>query len=57
MWRVLILTFTFTFLSKALLHYIDNATDLSRKMLSPLKNVCNSEAVFPLTDTYVTQVI
>ena len=57
-WQVLILTsilFTlFTFLSKALLHYIDDTNGLSRKMLY---NICNLEGIFPLINMYATQVI
>ena len=45
------------FLNKALLYCIDNATDLSGKMLLLSKDVCDSEGVFPLTNTYATQVI
>ena len=56
-WRVLILTSIFTFPSKTLLHHIDNATGLSKKTLSPPKNVCELEGVFLLIDTYATQVI
>ena len=35
MWEILILTSTFTFSSKALLHHIDNTTGLSGKTSSP----------------------
>ena len=44
-------------LSKALLHYIDNATGLSKKTSSPSKNVYDLEDIFLLIDTYATQVI
>ena len=47
----------YLFPSKALLHHIDNATNLSGKTSLPPKNVCDSEGVFPLIDTYATQVI
>ena len=57
MWQVLILTSTFTFPSKALLHHIDDATGLSEKTLLPPKNVYDSEGVFSLTNTYATQII
>ena len=56
-WQVLILISTFTFPSKALFYYIDEATGESEKTLLLSKNVCDSEDVFSLTDTYVTQVI
>ena len=56
-WWVLIWTSTFTFPSKALLYHIDNVTNLSKKMLLPRKNVCDSEDVFPLTDIYAIQTI
>ena len=56
-WRVLILTSTFTFPNKALLYHTDDTTGLSGKTLSLRKNVCDSEGVFPLTNTYATQVI
>ena len=45
------------YLNKALLHHIDNATNLSEKTSLPPKNVYDLEGVFPLTDTYATQVI
>ena len=45
------------FLSKTLLYHIDDTTGLSENTSSPLKNLCDSEGVFPLTDTYATQVI
>ena len=45
------------FLSKALLHYIDNTIDLSRKTLLSPKNVYDLEGIFSLTDIYATQVI
>ena len=57
MWRVLILTSTFTILSKALLYHINDATGLSRKDVVATMNVYDLEGVFPLTDTYTTQVI
>ena len=56
-WFVLILTSTFTFLSKALFHHIDDTTNLSEKMLSPLKIICDSKALFPLTNMYAIQII
>ena len=56
-WQVLILTFTFTFPSKALLYHINNTTGLSGKTLSPSKDIYDLEGVFPRTDIYATQVI
>ena len=56
-WRVLILTSTFTFLSKTLLYHIDNAIGLGGKNVIAIMNVCDSEGIFLLTNTYATQVI
>ena len=56
-WRILILTSTFTFLSKALSHHIDDATGLRGKDVVATINVCDSKGIFPLTDTYATQII
>ena len=53
-WQVLILTSTFTFSSKTLLHRINDATGLSKKILLASKNICDSEGVFSLIDTYAT---
>ena len=39
------------------LHHFDGATSLSGKKSYVALNVCDSEDVFPLTDTYATQVI
>ena len=49
--------YIYLFPSKALLQHIDDATSLSGKTSLPPKNVCDLEDVFPLTDTYATQVI
>ena len=56
-WQVLILTSTFTFPSKTLLHHINDATGLNKKTLLPPKNVYDLEDIFPLTDMYAIQVI
>ena len=39
------------------LHHLDGATGLSGKTSYVALNVCDSEGVFPLTDTYTTEVI
>ena len=39
------------------LHHLDGATGLSGKTLYITLNVCDLEGLFPLTDTYATQVI
>ena len=56
-WRVLVLTFTFTFPSKTLLYHIDNVTSWSGKDVIATINIYDSKGVFPLTDIYTTQVI
>ena len=38
-------------------YHLDGATGLNGKTLYVALNVCDSEGVFPLTDTYATQVI
>ena len=38
-------------------YHFNGATGLSRKTLYVALNVCDSEGVFSLTDTYATQVI
>ena len=57
MWQVLILTSKFTFSSKVLLHHIDDTTGLREKVVVATLNICDLEAVFPLTDIYATQII
>ena len=39
------------------LHHLDGAIGLSGKTSYIALNVCDLEGVFPLTDTYTTQVI
>ena len=49
--------FHFIYLLPYYLHHLDGAIGLGGKTSFVALNVCDSEGVFSLTDTYATQVI
>ena len=51
------INFYLIYLPSYYLHHLDGATGLGRKTSYVALNICDSEGVFLLNDTYTTQVI